>query len=238
MESPFLHSSGLLRYIGLFLSGVCHQLPEHSLQVAGVQLPLCARCTGTYLGALAALLYFMCRGRSRSSWLPPLRVIAILALAFLFWALDGVNSYFQYVTGRQLLYGPSNLLRLASGLLNGVTLSSLLFPLFNFTLWKEPGNERVIGSFTELAGLSLPLLGLALLLQTNWVGLQVVFVFLNLAGVLIMLGMVNAIIAVLLLRRENAAQRWPHALPFLALGLIMTAAEVGSIAVIRYAFFT
>jgi uncharacterized membrane protein len=238
MESPFLQAHGLLRYIGLVLSGVCHQLPEHSLLVAGVQLPLCARCTGTYLGALVALLYFVWRGRSRSSWLPPLRVLVVLVPFFLFWAVDGINSYFHYVTGLQILYAPSNLLRLVSGLLNGVTLSALLFPLFSFTLWREPEIERVIGSMTELAGLLLPLLALALLLQTNLAGLSAVFAFLDLAGVLIMLGMVNAIIALLLLRRENVAQSWRQALPFLALGLVLTVVEVGSIALVRYGFFS
>jgi uncharacterized membrane protein len=37
---------------------ICHQRPERSFHLAGVQLPVCARCTGLYLsgaaGALAA----------------------------------------------------------------------------------------------------------------------------------------------------------------------------------------
>ena len=238
MASPFLQAHGLLRYIGLFLSGVCHQLPEHSLFVGSVQLPLCARCTGTYLGALLALFSFVWRGRSRSSWLPPLRVVGVLVLFFLFWAVDGVNSYFHYVTGLQILYAPSNLLRLASGLATGVTLSALLFPLFSFTLWQEPERSHVIRGWKELASLLLTLLALGLLLQADIAVLSAAFVFLNLAGVLVMLTMVNAIIALLLLRRENVAQSWWQALPFLLLGLLMTLAEVGSIALVRYWFFS
>ena len=30
--------------------GICHQIPERSLQLLGRPLPLCARCTGTFLG--------------------------------------------------------------------------------------------------------------------------------------------------------------------------------------------
>lgn len=45
---------------------VCHQLPERSFHVAGVQLPVCARCTGLYIGAVAGALmwvtYFHRRG--------------------------------------------------------------------------------------------------------------------------------------------------------------------------------
>ena len=40
-----------------FASGVCHQRPERSFHLAGVQLPVCARCLGLYAsGALGAAL--------------------------------------------------------------------------------------------------------------------------------------------------------------------------------------
>ena len=36
---------------------VCHQLPERSFHIGGVQMPVCARCVGLYAGAaLGALL--------------------------------------------------------------------------------------------------------------------------------------------------------------------------------------
>ena len=48
---------------------VCHQLPERSLWIAGAPLPICARCTGIYGGALLALLLRgMLRHRWRQSW--------------------------------------------------------------------------------------------------------------------------------------------------------------------------
>ena len=33
---------------------ICHQIPERSFHLAGVQLPVCARCLGIYVGAAAA----------------------------------------------------------------------------------------------------------------------------------------------------------------------------------------
>jgi uncharacterized membrane protein len=33
---------------------VCHQIPDRSFHLAGVQLPVCARCLGIYAGAAAA----------------------------------------------------------------------------------------------------------------------------------------------------------------------------------------
>ena len=35
---------------------VCHQIDSHSYTVGGKVLPLCARCTGTFLGLLVSLL--------------------------------------------------------------------------------------------------------------------------------------------------------------------------------------
>jgi len=42
----------------VYLTGsrVCHQRPDRSFQTAGVQWPVCARCSGLYLGAAAGSL--------------------------------------------------------------------------------------------------------------------------------------------------------------------------------------
>ena len=41
----------------LYVAGsvVCHQIPERSFHLFGVQLPVCARCTGLYLSGLSGL---------------------------------------------------------------------------------------------------------------------------------------------------------------------------------------
>jgi hypothetical protein len=36
---------------------ICHQIPERSFFMDGQQLPLCARCTGTFLGAMLGLTF-------------------------------------------------------------------------------------------------------------------------------------------------------------------------------------
>jgi len=42
---------------------VCHQLPDRSFHLAGIQMPVCARCTGLYLsGALGASLAWIGSG--------------------------------------------------------------------------------------------------------------------------------------------------------------------------------
>lgn len=55
-------------------AGICHQRPERSFHLAGMQMPVCARCAGLYLaGAAGALLgwtAFARRGVDQSrAWL-------------------------------------------------------------------------------------------------------------------------------------------------------------------------
>jgi uncharacterized membrane protein len=238
VESPFVEAHGLLRYIGLFLSGVCHQFPEHSLSIAGVQLPLCARCTGTYLGALVGLVNFWWAGRTRASWLPPARVLAVLFACFTFWAIDGLNSYLNYVTGRVFLYTPSNLPRLTAGMLNGLSLSTLVFPMFNFAIWRRPARQRVIRGWGELAGILLQIIAMGWLVQADIHWLLYPLVFLELGGVLLMLTIVNSLIVVLVLRRENLAEHWRQTLPTLGLGMFLSIGEVGGMALLRHVIAT
>jgi uncharacterized membrane protein len=62
----------------LAASRVCHQRPERSFHTAGVQWPVCGRCSGLYLaapvGAIAAAVAFGRRRRERSA-------IGVVALA-------------------------------------------------------------------------------------------------------------------------------------------------------------
>jgi uncharacterized membrane protein len=233
MESPFVHAAGLLRIVGLFLSGICHQLPEHTLFLAGTQMPFCARCTGTYLGASLALGNFWLRGRSRAGRLPPLRVLAVLGLFVAFWAIDGLNSYWHFLSGNALLYLPSNGLRLLTGLGQGLALSALVLPLFNATLWQSADSSRSIASLSELGGIVLQLIALAVVLQVDAGVLLYPLLLADTLSVLLLLGMVNTMIATLLLRRENRAQGWRQAALPLGLGLVLAIGEVSGIALLR-----
>jgi uncharacterized membrane protein len=234
MESPFLQAHGILRYIGLFLSGVCHQLPEHSLILAGRQIPLCARCSGTYLGALLGLCNLWARGRARASRLAPGRVLAVLAAFGALWAVDGLNSYYQFLTSSVALYTPSNLFRLATGMGTGLALSLVIAPMFNFTFWREPDPRRVINGLGELAALVLQVAGVVLLLQTRACFLFYPLLAADTLSVLLVLAVVNSLIVVILLHQENTAERWRQALLPLLLGLLLTLVEVGGIAFLRY----
>jgi hypothetical protein len=161
--------------------------------------------------------------------------MAALGVFLAFWAVDGLNSYVHFVTGRVLLYMPHNALRLAAGMLNGVSLSLLLWPMFNFTLWAASSNQRVVRSWSELAAIVTQSAVLGGLLLSNAHGLLYVVALLELGGVLAMLTLVNSMIVLLALRSENRAQNWRQATPALGVGLLLSVAEVGGMATIRYA---
>jgi uncharacterized membrane protein len=73
----------------IYLAGsvICHQLPERSFFLTnGVQLPVCARCTGLYLGGLLAALGWVghkVRIRGRAWSLDPRAALRLTVIASL-----------------------------------------------------------------------------------------------------------------------------------------------------------
>lgn len=53
--------SHLTAFVYLVGAIVCHQIPERSFHLAGIQLPVCARCTGLYIGAAVGVALWSMR---------------------------------------------------------------------------------------------------------------------------------------------------------------------------------
>ncbi len=88
-------------------SFLCHQRPERSFQLFATQMPVCARCTGIYLGGAmtAVTSAFVSRRRNPPS---PSRARLLLALA----SLPGLATLiYEWTTGQM----PGNALRAMSG---------------------------------------------------------------------------------------------------------------------------
>ncbi len=143
-------------------SGICHQLGGHSYTIDGVQLPLCARCTGIYLGAFLSLGFFLVRGRAMSAQLPRMTVMIPMMLALPLMAFDGINSLINYAaveSGAALsvspLYEPQNIFRIVTGALVGIAIMSMLLPVLNLTLWKRPDSKPIIGGWREMGVLAV-----------------------------------------------------------------------------------
>lgn len=88
---------------------MCHQFSDRSFHVGIRQYPVCARCTGIYVGIFIGLL-------SAIFYKLPLNVCIVLLLPML---LDG---YIQLKTS----YNSNNIKRLITGLLFGYSLVSIV----------------------------------------------------------------------------------------------------------------
>lgn len=225
---------GVLRKTDMVGYAVCHQIESHSFSLAGRQLPLCARCTGTFLGALLGLLgqAFLLR-RRRAAAFPSSPILVILLLFTLSWIVDGTNSYLALVGGANI-YEPSNTLRLITGSLNGLTMSAFVYPIFNVSLWRCPVDEPALQGPRDL-GVLILMAGISVLLVLSGSDFLLYPVaLLSAAGVLALLTSVNSVIATIVLRRENSAKTWWQALVPVAIGLTLSLMQIGIIDLIRY----
>jgi uncharacterized membrane protein len=87
----------------------CHRMPERSFFYKGKQFPVCARCTGIYIGYIAVIVFAALRTYFPLIWSFALIIPSII---------DGLT---QAYCNRE----STNVLRLVSGIMCGVGLSSL-----------------------------------------------------------------------------------------------------------------
>jgi uncharacterized membrane protein len=99
-------------YVG---AAICHRITSRSFVINGRQLPLCARCTGMYLGVALAFGTLLLAGRWRRTDLPPLPLLLTLVGFIGFMGIDGLNSYSHFFPNFPHVYEPQNWLRLVTG---------------------------------------------------------------------------------------------------------------------------
>jgi uncharacterized membrane protein len=218
-ETPVLLAVGLL-LLGWLLNtppgllgkadavgyAVCHRIDLRSFHFGDRPLPLCARCTGMYLGAMMGLVYQAVLSPRRSGF-PPLRVLTPLGFLVAAFALDGANSYLHLFPFAPSLYEPSNFIRLLTGSGMGVAIIAALFPAFNGTVWKDPDPRPALTGLRHLGGLLTLVLILNLAVLTENPLVIYPLALASAAGVLVLLTMVYSMIWLMLLRFENCITR-------------------------------
>lgn len=203
--------AGLLGKADAVGYAVCHRIDLRSFHLGERQLPLCARCSGMYLGAMLGLLYQAKLG-SRKAGTPPRRVIALGAVLGLAFALDGINSFASFFPRGALLYEPQNWLRLVTGTGMGVLISIALFPAFNQTVWKNWQPQPAIPDLkTTLGLLALSVVVILMVLSENPL-LLYPLALISAAGVLVLLSMVYCMLWLMVTRRENRYTNIPELL--------------------------
>jgi uncharacterized membrane protein len=227
----FITPVGLLGKADGIGYAICHRIDERSFHLFGRQLPLCARCTGEFNAAALTLLFLGFASRQRSR-LPARGILAVLAVFFVAFAIDGSNSYLYllkqtyqgFLPQIPNLYVPNNTLRLITGSGMGVAMASLLYPVVNQTLWRDQDDRPVI-TWREFGSL----LGLIALVDVG-INSEAVFVLypvaiLSVLGVLSLLSTVFGMVWVMIMRQENtlssSGELWMPGLAGVTLALLM-----------------
>ncbi|MGI6595498.1 MAG: DUF2085 domain-containing protein [Elusimicrobia bacterium] len=158
---------------------VCHQSPTRTILVNNIPLPLCARCTGIYLGFLIGTLYQFILWRCHLKKLPVLKISILSIILLIALILESIGSYFGFWTSHQNI-------RLILGLLGGSSISLFLIPIFNFTLFIKETKQKEVGlsEWKEYIQLTL-ILGLISFLITSGINkliLYYIFAILSVFG--------------------------------------------------------
>jgi uncharacterized membrane protein len=210
------------RVIGYAL---CHQLPDRSFFIHEHQTPLCARCTGMYLGFFIGLVFLIARRRTHAARMPTAAIVSVLIGFITIMGIDGINSTISIIPGAPQLYHTTNVHRLVTGTLFGLAMCMLFFPVFSTAIWRQPSGDRSVKNWRELIVMVLVAFALdaIVLTQADWLFYPITI--LSIAGPLLLLGFMGAIIVLTMRNLVNSVDRWKQmALPMfagVALGLVL-----------------
>ena len=98
------------------LSG-CHQMPERSFFCKGKQFPVCARCTGVFIGSLAGIVIYFIQP------LPLWTCFLCCAVMFADWLIQRVG-----------VRESTNVRRLITGIICGVGIWNIYLKLISFII--------------------------------------------------------------------------------------------------------
>jgi uncharacterized membrane protein len=212
---------------------ICHRIELRSFLINAEPMPLCARCTGIYLGVMVSFLVTIAAGRAKASLLPPWPVIGTLVVFVAVMGIDGVNSYFHLFPGFTGIYEPNNLFRLVTGMFCGLAMFNLVFPVFSNLVWREPTKIKILTSVPELLGLcAVATVTILLVLSDRPVFLWVLGI-LSAIGVLVILTIIGTVLFLSVTRMLYTVERnrdlW---LPLLA-GFTLALIEIGVMDALR-----
>ena len=214
---------------------VCHRIDLRSFHIGNVQLPLCARCSGMYLGAMLGLLYQSVIGRRRVG-VPSWQIIVSVSVFVLLFAIDGLNSFFSLFSGGQGLYQPNNIFRLLTGTGMGLAIAVALAPAFNATVWRKVDPRPAFTSmraFFLMVGIAV---GLDALILLDMPFILYPLSLVSAGGVLVLLTMVYSMVLLMIFKVENQFERF-HQLVYAGLGgLTLALIQIGILDFIRYYF--
>lgn len=211
---------------------VCHRIELRSFWIGDRPTPLCARCSGMYLGMLTGFIFQWVQGKRGG--LPPLRISIPLSIFLITFGVDGLNSYLHFFPQAPTLYQPSNLLRLATGSGLGLLVAVIFLPLFNQYFWTEPDPRPALANYRQV-GLLLFMVGLvATVMFLQIPGLITLLAILSAATVWLVLGMCYTLLWMTVFQRENSFSSLKSGWLLLTMGFTTALIQIGAVDWLRY----
>jgi uncharacterized membrane protein len=222
---------------------VCHRIDARSFHLGDRQLPLCARCSGMYLGALLGMVFYAIVSPRRSGGLASKLLYVPLALMVVAFGIDGVNSYltlmketfspaFQQIP---TLYYPNNTLRLLTGTGMGLVIATAIFPAFNQTVWADWDPRPTLTGWRSLGILIALALGLDLLVLTESSIILYPAALLSAGMVLSLLTMIYSLFVIMVIKKENQYHSLKEAWLPLVTGFTVAMLQIALIDILRFA---
>ena len=189
-------------------AGICHRITSRTFTIYGRQLPLCARCTGIYLGIVLSFLVLALAGRGRRVNMPKMPILFVMLGLVAIMGFDGVNSYTHFFPNFPHLYEPRNWLRLVTGMGAGLAMGIFVFPALAQTLWQDQEYKPILNNFGELMLLLLVAGITVALVLSNQPALLYVLGLVSAGGVLLILTTINVVMLLTILKRDGRAVGW------------------------------
>jgi uncharacterized membrane protein len=212
-------------------SSVCHQIPSHSFSNSVTKFPLCARCSGLYLGSFIGLAYFFTQGKRKA--VPKKGFLLLLLFLFLAWAGDGVNSFISAFMNRNIIYETNNITRLVTGFGMGFVMATALITLFNLTVWKDGIDKPVLTDIWQVAGYTLLSAITGWVLLSSWAIFFYAFAYISIVTVMIIITLLYTIFWIIILRKENSFTAWKSIGLFLIAGFATAILQVTLLNMLR-----
>ena len=187
-------------------SSLCHQIPSHGFQTNGIPFPVCARCSGLYLGSFIGLAYGFLSGKKTG--LPKKEYLILLAVLFFLWGLDGANSFISDFINHPFLHTTTNTTRLVTGFGMGLLMATALATLFNTTIWKDGENTAVLRHPLQVVVYTLLCGIISLLPISNIPLLFTISAYIVIFTALGIISLLYTIFWVIIFRKENSFPTW------------------------------
>jgi uncharacterized membrane protein len=226
---------GLLGKADAIGYAVCHRIDLRSFHLGDRQIPLCARCSGMYLGAMLGLAYQWIIGRRRTG-IPSWKIIVPTSIFVIAFILDGGNSFLSLFPGAPQIYQPNNILRLLTGTGMGLAVAILLYPAFNASVWRLIDPRPAMTSFRSFVILIVIAIGLDLLVLLENPVILYPLSLISAAGVVVLLTLVYTMMLMMIFKAENRYNQFSHMIYAVIGGLTVALIQIGMLDFVRYLF--